>query len=118
MNLAILAALVAQGPAVELGVDPNMGAAALGAVILSKMVFYPLVGLRRRKITDDGDGTGPFFVPPRIQGALVLMAAGAAAVLGAVLTHSPVMPTISAAMTGLALARAGHEVVQPPASKP
>lgn len=98
------------------GFDPQLGAAAGIALLLSKLVFYPVAQLRRRapKDPDDADeGTGRSFVPLRLQGAAVFLAnAGAAAGLAAAM-GMPILAAVSAASTGLILARVGHEASRP-----
>jgi hypothetical protein len=100
------------------GVDAQMGAAAGISLIVSKLALYPLVQLRRRRSTDPEDaeeGTGRPWVPQRFQGAAVLAGNAALAAALAVASGVPVFPAISAATTGLLLARVGHEVSRPKA---
>lgn len=105
---------------VALGVDPNMGAAAGIALALSKLVFYPLVQLRRRKL-DDGDNaeaSGRLYVPERLHGGTVLFANALAAGGLAAALGLPIVPAISAASTGLIMARVAHEAMRKPTPVP
>lgn len=117
MNHALLLSIARDIPdavaGVDLGFDGEMAAGSGIGLILTRLIIYPAVMMRRRKVDDGDDNTGAFYVPRSMQGglAVVLVAAGAGAV--ALLAGAAVLPMVSSGIVGLAVARATQEATPP-----
>lgn len=98
----------------NLGFDGDLTAIATAAGALTKFVLYPLVQLRRRIDSDndgvlDDDGRGAYFIGFDLQGIVVVVVLMALAFLFALLADEPLLPLMSSAATGYAVARIAHE---------
>lgn len=110
MNLALLALLIAvEAPVVDVGFDASMAATGGIGWILTRLVVYPLVMMRRRLPNDSDDNTGPFIVPRQLHATVSIAFVAAGAALIALLAQVAVLPAISAGIVGLAVARATRE---------
>jgi hypothetical protein len=66
-----------------------------------------------RQQNGDDDPRGAYYIRSSLQPTLILFLLSAGAAIFAAIVKLPVMPTLSAAMTGYGAARAFHDTVNP-----